>query len=270
MTRPTSSSEPADDAVVAAVARGSARWPDVELDPAAFRAFVAARSSADLEAAGEDLYLACACAAGDEAAVRAFETEYFDVLDAVLRKERRLDLRDELAQRLRLKLFVPRADGGRAIASYSGSGPLRRWFRMTCARALINMATRRPPEDAASDELIADVLGGDGDPELEYIKTRYRRDFRAAFSACFAELADRERSLLRAAFREGLSIDVLAERHGVHRSTAARWVVSAHQALVKAIRARLMRDLALSSAEVDSLFQLVWSRMEVTLGERVG
>jgi RNA polymerase sigma-70 factor (ECF subfamily) len=258
-----------DDAVGDAWRQARARWPAVQLDEAAYREFVAARAAAGATA-GDDLYLACACARGDDAAVKVFEAEYFGVLDAVLRKERRPDLRDELAQRVRLKLFVQREDGARAIASYSGSGPLRRWFRMTCARALINLLSRHPPETPASDELIADVLGGDADPELEYIKVAYRRDFRAAFAACFAELADRDRSLLRDAFREGKSIDVLAVAHGVHRSTVARWIVSAHQSLVTAIRARLMRDQKMSPAEVDSLFQLVFSRMEITLGDRVG
>jgi RNA polymerase sigma-70 factor (ECF subfamily) len=257
------------DAVGEAWRRARARWPGVEVEEAAYRDFVGARAGS-VASAGDDLYLACACARGDDAAVRVFEVEHFDVLDAVLRKERRPDLRDELAQRVRLKLFVPREDGARAIASYGGTGPLRRWLRMTCARALVNLLSRHPPETPASDELIADVLGGDADPELEYIKVAYRRDFRAAFTACFAELAERDKALLRDAFREGKSIDVLSAAHGVHRSTVARWIVAAHQSLVIAIRSRLMRELKMSPAEVDSLFQLVFSRMEITLGERVG
>lgn len=249
--------------------RARARWPQIDLDEATYRSFLEARDPSVAATSGDDLYLACACARGDESAIRAFEETYFDEIDAVLRKERKLNLKDELVQQLRVKLFLARDGRAPAIGSYSGRGPVRRWLRMTSARALINLTTRRGREVPTSDDFIADMLGGDADPELEIIKKTYRRSFQAAFSACFAALDETDKGLLREAFRDGLSIDAMAELHGVHRSTVARWVVRAHRGLVRAIRAKLMAELALSRSEVDSLFQLVFSRMEITLGGRV-
>jgi RNA polymerase sigma-70 factor (ECF subfamily) len=245
-----------------------ARWSGVEVSEASYRTFVEERTE-DL-AAGDDLYLACACAAGDETAIQAFETTFFDELDVLLRRQRRTDLEDELRQQLRVKLFVARGDRGGAIGAYGGRGPLRRWFRMVAARALLNLVTRGVPETPATDDFLADMIGGGGDPELEYIKQGYRRAFQSAFEACLASLDEQDRTLLRAAFRDGLSVDAMATIHGVHRSTVARWVVKAHRRLVQDLRQRLMADLGIDRSELDSLFHLIFSRMELTLGERTG
>jgi RNA polymerase sigma-70 factor len=259
-----------DDAELrAAWLRARARWTGVEVDEAKYRTFVDERGGDVANAAGDELYLVCACASGDAAAIRLFEQTYFDEVERILRKERKPELRDELEQQLRMKLFVSRDGRDRAIDSFGGRGPLRRWFRMICARTLINLATRGGPEIPASDEFIADMIGGDSDPELEYIKTTYRRAFREAFDASFAGLDPQSQSLLRAAFRDNLTVDAMGSIHGVHRSTVARWVVRAHRDLVRAIRSRLMTELRMSRSEVDSMFQLIFSRMDITLGERV-
>jgi len=108
------------------------------------------------------------------------------------------------------------------------------------------------------------VIGAGEDPELDYFKERYRKEFRAAFADAFAALEPRDRSLLRYAFGRGLSIDVIGTLYGVHRATAARWVVTAHEDLVKTIRKTLMERLDVKPDEYASILRLIESRIEVS------
>jgi hypothetical protein len=56
--------------------RGSQRWPSVAVDEARYRTFLEALD-VDLScASAEDLYLTCACAAGDATAIRVFEETF--------------------------------------------------------------------------------------------------------------------------------------------------------------------------------------------------
>ena len=55
----------------ALLAAARSEWPGVDLDERSFAEFVAAREPVDPLHAG-DLYLACACAGGDQAAIAAF------------------------------------------------------------------------------------------------------------------------------------------------------------------------------------------------------
>lgn len=247
------------------------QWPTIAVDEADYRAFLAHKAEGrDLaEVASNDLYLTCACEAGDSAAIALFEQTFFGEIEALLRKHRRADLRDELQQQLRVKLFVARDGGATAIAAYAGRGPLRRWFRMVAARTMLNMMTRGPSETPVADDFLADMLGGDRDPELEYIKQSYRREFKRAFTTCLSGMDEQQQSLLRAAFRDGVTVDAMATIHNVHRATVARWVVKAHRNLVKCIRARLMTELGMSPSELESMFNLIFSRMELTLDSRV-
>src|SRR5262245_49870673 len=80
------------------IAAGAAAWPTVHVAPERLAGFVAERLAAtseglfalgDLPAA--DLYLACACADGDRAAIAAFEGRYLGEVDAAARAMRAPD-----------------------------------------------------------------------------------------------------------------------------------------------------------------------------------
>ena len=84
------SSRPADETAAASrpwVAPARARWPGVDHDPATFERFVTdhghALDSLPAERLG-DLWIACACATGDGAALAAFETAFFGDLRPAL------------------------------------------------------------------------------------------------------------------------------------------------------------------------------------------
>src|SRR5262245_22064385 len=78
-------------AVDAACARAAGAWPEVALPPEAFARHLASHAGAADDPEGhvnavyaEDLYLACACAAHDPAALRALEDRYLARVPAAL------------------------------------------------------------------------------------------------------------------------------------------------------------------------------------------
>src|SRR5262249_34678498 len=109
-------------------ARAAAAWPGVKLAPEVFARHLARHAGADADPEGylaavraEDLYLACACAAHDPAALRALEDRCLAHVPAALARLRACgDHIEEVKQRLRERFLV----GERAILGYSGRGPL--------------------------------------------------------------------------------------------------------------------------------------------------
>ena len=110
-----------------------------------------------------------------------------------------------------------------------------------------------------------DELSSTDDPELDYLKKHYRAEFGAAFEAAVADLAPRARNHLRHLFVERLTIDQLAALYGVHRSTAARRLATARDALLQATRKQLVDRLQVESGEVDSIMRLIDSHIELSV-----
>src|SRR5262249_22663700 len=98
-----------------------------------------------------------------------------------------------------------------------------------------------------------------------YLRERYRADVDAAVRAAIAALGDEPRALLRYSVVHGWSIDRIGALYGVHRTTAGRRVAAARGELSAAIPAELAARLAIPSDEVDSIVQLVQSRINISL-----
>jgi RNA polymerase sigma-70 factor, ECF subfamily len=249
-------------------------WPSVEVGVEEFAAYVAERAAPSAAAAGNDrrprttdLYLACACSRGDNAALAAFERAYFPEIDHAIRRHagRAAPPADEVRQLIRHKLFVAEPGERPKIADYSGRGDLRSWFRVAVSRVILNLSTRPSPEVPFEDGLLAGLLGGAETPELAHARHAYREEFRAALDDAFSALADRERALLRYAFCERLTVEAIGALHGVHKTTAARWVVQAHRTLLERVRAALMERLRIGEAEFASVVRALGSQLEVSL-----
>ena len=247
-------------AVAHALSAASTAWPGIQLDPAVFAAHLE-RLEAPTHLA--DLYLACGCAHRDPAALAAFERVYFGEIDAACRQRTDLKLgRDDVAQLVRERLLV--GDTPR-IASYSGRGSLRSWFRVSVVRVVSNLAARPHREITIEDDVIATLPVLTADPELEYMKRLYHAEFRAALHEAVGKLARRERQLLRHSLVDGTSIDQLAVIYGAHRATLARWIAAAREMLFSSFRAALVDRLKIDRSELESLLHLVQSCFDITV-----
>jgi RNA polymerase sigma-70 factor (ECF subfamily) len=250
-----------------------AAWPGVDVAEEEFSAYVAERMDS-AKAAGkhaalctEDLYLACACARGDRAALSAFERAFFEEIPRAMKRTRAsaLPASDELAQVVRHKLFVADLGARPKIAEYGGRGNLRSWFRVVLSRMILNLATRPSPEVPLEQDILVSLLGGADISDVDVEKESYRSAFRDEFAPAFAALADRDKSLLRYAFGEGLTVESIGALYGVHKTTAARWVLRSHEALLAAVRARVMTRLGIGEEEYASVLRMVQSRLEISI-----
>lgn len=249
-------------------------WPGVALEPPAFMRHLAERvpsGDAPLPKVLEqwvcpDLYLACACAAQDPAALVHFgRLLHTAVPVAVGRLDPSPAFADEVEQRLRERMLVAGASGPARILKYSGLAPLQEWLKAAAYRDAVDML-RAHGREQPTDEPAAELEAIGADPELAYLKDHYRAHFRSAFEQALETLSARDRTVLRLHLLEGLNIDSIGAMYGVHRATVARWMAAGRGQLLERTRQGLGERLKLSGEELDSILRLVVSRLDLSIG----
>lgn len=247
---------------------GRAAWPGVDVSKDRFAEHVCARLTegadpASLHAA--DLYLACACETGDARALAAFEARFAPEIPLYLAGvERSAAAIEEVRQLVRERLFVAPSGRRPKIAEYSGRGSLGSWVRVVTLRVASNRRrTEKPHEDldAASEAKVLPLV----DPELAILRARYRPVFDEALRAAFADLAPRERTLLRMHYVDGVPLDRLGLVFNVHRATVARWLASARESVLDRTIALVRDRLNVSAAELESLLPVLRSGFTLSL-----
>jgi RNA polymerase sigma-70 factor (ECF subfamily) len=248
-------------------------WPGVDLAPALFLPYLSERMPAEETAeralpqmCTSDLYLACACARGDERALAVFEDRCLSVVDSALpRLGVSADGVAEVKQHLRQSLLV--ADQGPPrIEQFAGRGDLRSWVRVIAVREALAMRRQRERDRPLDDQWLAEALLPGADPELEQLKNVYRSEFKKAFDLALLQLDDRGRTLLRQQFIDRLTIDELATLYRVHRATISRWLERARLRVVDRTRAHLRRHFGVQPHELDSILRLIRSQLHVSIG----
>ena len=259
---------------------GRAAWPQVELTDDELAHHLGAVTPPEEEVPAPDLhagdlFLACACAQGEPRALEILSRQYLAALPAaVSRIDSSPAFADEVGQVVRERLLVSKGGEPGRIAEYRGQGALEGWLRVTAVRAALRLKRQQKPgqvaeADEADGAHAAAALEPALGPELDYIKRRYRPEFEAAFRDALAATSGRPRLILRQHHVEGLSIDKLSALHGVHRATAARWIISARESLLAETRRRLMERLKIGEVELDSLMRLVASQLNVSMNQLV-
>lgn len=280
------------DELQAIVHRGREAWPKIALEDERFVRHLATHARASgaprafLEKVhAEDLYLACGAMSGDRAAVTYFEEQFIArVPDYVLRVRIGRDVVDEVQQKLRERLLMGRsveekrgasADGEPhsvegatpKIGEYSGKGALGGWVRVAAVRTALNETRGRTLDtEPAGDDMPSFVA----DPELAYVKEHAQRLFMDAFQRVLGSLPAKERSILRLHYIDGLTMDQLARLYQTPRSTIARRVADARQAVLAATESLLRDERRLSPSAVASVIRQARSRLQVTITRLLG
>lgn len=217
---------------------------------------------------GDDLVLALACARGNEAALRRFDAEILSQTDGALRRlQEDGSFVDEVKQRVRERLLVSKGGAEPKIKTYVGRGVLAGWVTVTAVRTAMSLLREQARAHRFGEERWAAALAlpNPGDEELTILKQRYKDAFSNALVRAARELQDRERTMLKLSFAEGLSIDRIAVVYGVHRATVARWITKAKDELISRTQAILVRDEGIEREELMSLQRLVRSQLEMSL-----
>lgn len=216
-----------------------------------------------------DLLLAFACIRGNQ---RAIEEVDRLIMAASARVTHQLKVMpafvDELAQVLRTSLLVRQKEHSPGIDQYSGRGALENWIMAAAFHAALNLRRAsnragRMVADQATDSIpLPDALI---DPELQWIRDRYRNDFTWAFEKAVHALSVRERNVLRLYFIEGLTVEKIGQIYSQHRSSISRQLATTRERLRCHTRAVLTERLHLDSAELDSLLRLLASQLDCDL-----
>ncbi len=256
----------ADDGLEAAWAEARRAWSDVVVGRDELAAWLDdRRDDGALPAYVTDLYLTCALARGDRAAVAAFDRVVLPrVRPAVARIARGDAAIDEVCQRVRVRLLVAGSDGPPRIAAYRGRGPLHAWLRVTAVRAALDFVREGAPA-AAVDDVLAELGAAEPDPETRHLKDTYRADYAAALTAALAALPERARAQLRLHYVDGLPLAAIGRLYGVHESTASRWVRAALRDVADGARTRLVERLAVSGSAADSIARMVRSGLDLSI-----
>jgi RNA polymerase sigma-70 factor (ECF subfamily) len=260
-----------DDALDLALTQAKQAWPEIDADAAAFVTFLGARVEGEADPVQalqalhvDDLYLAFACASGDEGALAAFERTHLHDLGVVARVDSSPAFVDEVRQRLRVHLFVGSEP---KIREYGGRGSLAGWVRV-CSMRLAQMMRRGARREQLDDEPESDRLAlAAADPELALIKRKYGREFTEAVAASVLALDGRGRTVLKLNVLDRLNIDKIGGLYGVHRATVASWIAAARRAILDGTRQRLQEKLGLDVSELESLLGVVRSELDVRLSQ---
>lgn len=246
--------------IAASLAAVRARWPHGPEPDAAFAALLAAGIE---QPRIEDLYLAWWCQRGDVAAIAAFEAAFEDDLRAVTARFRELPA-DELRQHLRIKLFVGTAQSAPKIRDYAGNGPLKSWLRTTAVRAFIDLvrANRVHRHETELDE--ADLLGF-APASDSAIRSELAAAVKRAFAAAVARLTPRQRVFLRHVYVDHHTLDQIAARYTIHRTTVARTLAAAREQLFAETRAGLVTATGIDPPELSSVVRALDSHIDLSL-----
>lgn len=233
----------------ALAARAALEFPSLAHLATAFARWAAERHL-DRNTSAE-LLVTFGCVQGDHEALTLLDARYLRPIGRTFARRFDGDRSDELLQELRVKLLCPRTEGPGRIMDYRGVGPLGAWLGVA-ARRLVFDAMRRARPVLAIEE--CPDLPDEHDPESELAQRDHRAAFGRAVLASLGEQPDYVRSVLRARYLEGQSIDVIAARTGVHRTTVARHLASARSDILARTSRHLREELALDDeADADEV-----------------
>jgi RNA polymerase sigma-70 factor len=235
-----------------------------------------------------DLFLATACARGNESAWWEFDRRYRSLIERLTRHllSTRADA-DEVIDHVYAELFGTRVvDGVRQskFRTYTGRGTLQGWLRAVVSHAVIDFYRRR------QDEVSLDKLEETGEDWVvrhsrhsqphrseesmvaHLARERYRAVTVAALDQALATLDDHEKLLLLYYHVEGLKLREIARiveqpmspirrwfqrrtRGGkpgrVHESTVMRWLEKAYQKVSERFHTELGTEHGLKPAEIE-------------------
>jgi RNA polymerase sigma-70 factor (ECF subfamily) len=258
-----------EDALAGLVARGRAAWSEVALAEADFVAFLGRCLPEDvaLELAtlrGEDLWLVCASGRGVPGASEALDKHYLEREAAALsRLGAPPTMIDDVLQEIRTRIVEMQTQtaGQRA---YAGRGSLGGWLRVAAVRSMNRRRARRARELMVGTGPVL-IASPDHEPETALLLNAHKLALTAAFQEALASLPQRDRSVLRYHFVEGLGIDPIGELYRVHRSTAARWIERACDALSERTRDALRRRITIGEESFQRIVGLLESQIAVEL-----
>lgn len=215
-----------------------------------------------------DLDLAHACAAGDAAAVQRFQREHLTKVAGWLKlsaSERAIV--EEVSQRVAARILVGRDGEPPRISQYTGRAPLWAWVRIIALREHARLRREHGRETATTDlTAAAEQLARTNELSPDLLALReHRETLMTAFRAAVAGLAAPDRTLLRLAYVDALSLDAIGTMYAVNKSTISRRLGAIRADILARATQQLRAELALPAADLESLLGVMPRDLDVSL-----
>lgn len=245
----------------------------------------------------DDLFIALACADGNERAWWEFDQQYRGYLERLARHLAKTEVdAQEVVDCVYVELYGTRfVDGERVskFATYSGRGSLRGWLRTVIWHTLVDLH-RASHDEVSLDEMTENLgegavhasfanpaPGGDGELVDQIARNRYRiatfKSIEAAFSSLeehekllllyyhveqlklreIARLVEKDDSPLRQWFQRKMQSRADNPQGRIHESTVMRWLDKSYAKVLQLFRSELESTHDLTSAEIEICFDLV-------------
>lgn len=257
--------------------------------PAEIRQFI-------VELQSSDLYLALACARGNENAWWEFDHSYRPYIERVARHLASAETAaEEVIDTVYVELYGTRLVNDvrqSKFATYTGRGTLRGWLRTVVWHAVIDLHRARHDEVSIDDwsesggevhdrpGWRAEARGGEGAMVEKITRERYRSVTVSALDVSLATLDDHEKLLLLYYHVEGLKLREIARlveepesplrrwfqrqskrrvslpESRVHESTVMRWLEKVYGKVLEQFRSELQEKSGLSATEVDLCIEM--------------
>jgi len=207
----------------------------------------------------EDLALACACSAGDEAAwehfIREQRPRLYHAADALAPGGRARELADSLYADL--YGFDDRGQGRRSLFRYfHGRSSLATWLRAVLAQRHVDrLRAERRVEPLPEEESAAALASTStpADPE----RSRYLTMIRQALGRAVARLPARDRLRLGCYYAQGLTLAATGRLLREHEATASRQLAKTRRALREDVERQLRAEAGLTDAQIAQCFASV-------------
>ncbi len=243
------------------------RWPGVPFEAEALARFLASKGlSADARSPErlEELALTQACSVNLPNAIGCLEASFGRAIrEAITRASASGDV-DEMAQRVRLRLFTQTPARGAKIAEFTGEGALTAWLRTVATRVALTAVSATADTDQLEAHLEKLVLELPS-PEDRVARDQARAMLKRVLSQAVRALGPRERTLVKLSGVDGLTMEQIGVVYGVHKATVSRWLGSIRADLLRATQQVMREQLKLSSSEAFELVGAAGSQLELSI-----
>ncbi|MGI8811592.1 MAG: hypothetical protein ACR2IH_03575 [Pyrinomonadaceae bacterium] len=244
-----------------------------------------------------DLFLATACAAGNERAWWEFDQQHRSYMERVARHLAKTDIdAQEVIDSVYGELYGTRVVDGERVSkfsTYSGRGSMRGWLRTVIWHSLVDLH-RASHDEVSLDEMTENVgdgpahasfavpaPGGEKEMIARLSEDRYRSATLSAIGKAFGSLDNHEKLLLLYYHVENLKLREIArlvETEGsplrgwfqrrassrepagrIHESTIMRWLEKSYSLVLKRFSEELRTSHALSDEEIDICMEMATS-----------
>lgn len=244
----------------------------------------------------DDLFMALACASGNERAWWEFDQNHRAYLERIARHLASSDANaQEVVDTVYVELYGTRLIDGERVskfATFSGRGSLRGWLRTVVWHSLVDLH-RTSHDEVSLDEMTENVGESHAqasfaepalDGEIEMIdrltREQYRQTTLSAIETAFAELGDHEKLLLLYYHVENLKLREIAKfvenpasplrdwfqrkssqreinpEARIHESTVMRWLEKTYGKVLKTFRHDLLTNKGLKEEELDICMEI--------------